>query len=228
PVNPKYNEIFGLTCYPSVSAIENAVDLAIVVVHADFVLPVVKECGDKGVSSVLIISAGFSELEEVDGSQREQELKAIAQETGMRIVGPNCLGIANVETNMWACSLSTLGINPLQSGRAGLISHSGATGFGPLLSQAKDQCVGLKYIVTTGNEADLDVCDFINYMLDDEDIDVVAALIEGVQDGGKLREASEKAKRLKKPIVILKVGESEVGARAAANHTASMTGDLEV
>lgn len=228
PVNPKYEQVFGLKCYPSVMSIDEPVDLAVIIVKAEYVLSVVEECVNKRVSSILIISAGFSELDKINGPQRELELKNISIKSGIRIVGPNCLGVANVKSKMWACSLSTLGIDPIPFGRAGLISHSGATGFGPLLSQAKDQQVGLKYIVTTGNEADLDVCDFIDFMLEDDEIDVVATLIEGVKDGTKLKKVTEKAKILKKPIVMLKIGESEVGERAAANHTASMTGNIEV
>ncbi|MBT2689247.1 acetate--CoA ligase family protein [Bacillus sp. ISL-47] len=228
PVNPKYEKVFGVDCFPSISSINNHIDLAIIIVHADFVVQIVEECEKKKVSSILIISAGFSEHDKVLGSEREEKLNEIAKRSGMRIVGPNCLGIANVVNNMWACSLSTLGTNTIKEGRAGLISHSGATGFGPLLTQARDKGVGFKYIVTTGNEADLNLCHFIKYMLEDEEIDVIAVLIEGLKDGKEFLRIAERAKELKKPIVVFKIGESEVGQRAAANHTASMTGDDDI
>lgn len=228
PVNQKYSELFGLTCYPSVSAIHKPIDLAAIVVNVKYVIDIVEECARNNVGSVLIISAGFSEIDKEEGLKKERQLAQIAHETGMRIAGPNCFGLANLDKKMWACSVPRIDKSILSSVDAGIVSQSGATGFGPLLNQAKDQHVGFKYVVTTGNEADLKIHDFIEYMLDDPKIKVVAALIEGFRDGKECIRVFEKAQKLGKHIVILKIGETQIGARAAANHTASMTGDKEV
>jgi acyl-CoA synthetase (NDP forming) len=146
----------------------------------------------------------------------------------MRIVGPNCIGLANIKDGIWACALSTLKEDPLPKGHAAIVSQSGATGFGPLLTTACDRAVGMKYIITTGNEMDVDLCEMVDYLLDDEDIYSIAAYIEGIKDGEKLIRVAKKAKHLNKTLILQKIGESVVGSRAAASHTASLTGDMAV
>lgn len=228
PVNPSRDEVLGLKCYPSVSAIDDSVDLAIVIVKAPLVVDTVRECAECGVGGVLIITAGFREADKVNGPIWEAQLRDIAQETGMRIVGPNCLGLANTELDLWSCALSTLPHVPIPSGRSALISQSGATGFGPLLCTAMDRSVGCKYIITTGNEADLTMCDYIEYMLEDDGIDSIGVLIEGLKEVERFKSLARRAWKLGKTIVALKMGESDVGSRAAASHTASLTGSMEV
>lgn len=226
PVNPGHDEIYGLKCYPAVDAIPCKIDLAVIIVKAELVEGVVKTCAECDTGGCLIISAGFRELDSVNGPERERRLAAISKETGMRIIGPNCLGIANSALNMWACALVTLPKENIIPGRAALISQSGAAGFGPLLNMSLDRNVGLRYIATTGNETDVDMCDFLEYMLDDDDIKAVGLLIEGLKESGRFSALAAKAAKTGKKIVALKIGESEVGSRAAASHTASMTGDM--
>lgn len=228
PVNPSRDEVLGLRCYPNISAIGEPVDLAIVIVKAPLVVQTVRECAKCGVGGVLIITAGFRESDKVNGPVWEAQLKEIAAVSGMRIVGPNCLGLANTELDLWSCALSTLPQVPIASGRSALISQSGATGFGPLLCTAMDRNVGCKYIITTGNEADLTMCDYIEYMLLDGDIDSIGVLIEGLKETERFKELARRAWKLGKTIVALKMGESDVGSRAAASHTASLTGSMEV
>lgn len=228
PVNPNYKEVFGVPCYPSIAAIGEPVDFAVVIVKAGLVEGVIEDCAKNKVGAALIITAGFSEFDKVKGSAREQKIREIARQSGTRLVGPNCVGLANVQQNLWATSISNIQSDMLPAGKAGLVSQSGATGFGPLLNTARDRRVGFKYIVTTGNEADLGLCDFIEYMLEDEEIECVAALIEGIKDGAAFVKVAQRAKELGKTLAVLKIGESEVGARAAASHTASMTGDMTV
>lgn len=228
PVNPNRQELMDLPCYPNISSIQEPVDLAIIIVKAEFVIDVAKECACNHVGSLLVISAGFSELDKECGTENERELRNICREANMRMAGPNCLGIANIPMDLWACSLSNLPTSPVNSGNSVLISQSGATGFGPLLNITLDRNVGLKYIITTGNETDLTVCDFMEYLLEDNDIHSIGILMEGLKETKRFCKLARKAKEKAKPIAVLKVGESEVGARAAASHTASMTGDMAV
>lgn len=230
PVNPKYTEIRGFKCYPSVSAIGKPVDLAIIIVNAKYVEQTIDDCVAAGVGSCLIITAGFSELDKVHGKEREINLRRIADESGMHMVGPNTIGAANVKLNLWmhAHGGGTLDAGNYPFGKAAIVSQSGAAGFGPLFSTARDRGVGLKYIVTTGNEADLEICDFIEFMLDDDEVDSIAVLIEGIKDGGRFLALARKALRLRKKLILMKLGESAVGERAAAGHTASLTGDMVV
>ncbi len=228
PVNPGRDEVMGYKCYPSVSAIGKPVDLAIVIVKAPLVVETVQECADAGVGGVLIITAGFREADPVNGPVWEAQLRQISEKTGMRIVGPNCLGLANTELDLWACALSTLPQVPIASGRCALISQSGATGFGPLLCTAMDRKVGCKYVITTGNETDLTMCDYIEYMIEDDGIDSIGVLIEGLKEVERFKVLARQAYAKGKTIIALKMGESDVGSRAAASHTASLTGSMEV
>lgn len=228
PVNPSRDEVMGYKCYPSISAIGEPIDLAIVIVKAPYVVQTVQECADIGVGGVLIITAGFREADKVNGPIWEAQLREISAKTGMRIVGPNCLGLANTELDLWACALSTLPHVPIASGRCALISQSGATGFGPLLCTAMDRKVGCKYVITTGNETDLTMCDYIEYMIEDDDIDSIGVLIEGIKEVDRFKALARRAWAKGKSLIALKMGESEVGSRAAASHTASLTGSMEV
>jgi acetyltransferase len=227
-INPKRDKVLGIQCYGSIKDVPGKIDLAVVIINARYVEDVVKECVDADVGSILIITAGFSEVDNTLGKEKERNIKKIASEKGIRVLGPNCIGFANVLNNFWGCTISTLGIDPLNSGNAALVSQSGAAGFGSLLTSAKDRNIGFKYIVTTGNEADLGVIEMVDIMLDDEDIKSIAMLIEGIKDIDYFIKMIKKAKKKDKSLSVLKIGESEVGSRAAASHTASMTGDIEV
>ena len=228
PVTPSHDAVFGYKAYPSISAIGKPVDLAIVIVKAPLVVETVRECAACGTGGVLIITAGFREADKVNGPIWEAQLREIGRTTGMRIVGPNCLGLANTELDLWACAMSTLPTVPIHSGRAALVSQSGATGFGPLVCASMDRNIGCKYVITTGNETDLTMCDYIEYLIDDNGIDSIGVLIEGLKEVTRFAELAKRAWTKGKTIVALKMGESEVGSRAAASHTASLTGSMEV
>jgi len=149
-------------------------------------------------------------------------LGEFARASGMRISGPNCLGLANVKDDIWATS-SSRGAEGL-SGSIGLVCQSGATAFGPFLVRAVENGIGFSYIISTGNEADLDFTDFAHYLLDDPDTRVIAGFVEGFKRADKFLEVAKLAAERGKPIVLIKIGRSELGARAARSHTAAMTG----
>jgi acetate---CoA ligase (ADP-forming) len=222
PVNPNYEEISGVRAYRSVSELPEAPDLVGIVVPHRRVLEVLKECHQKKAGSAVIISAGFSERGTDAGNELQQKVGAFARESGLRFTGPNCLGVANVRENVWPTASSrTLGG---LTGPIALVCQSGATAFGPFLLRAVDSGIGLSHIISTGNEIDLDFTDFARYLLDDPETRVIAGFIEGFKDVKKLIAVAELAAERGKPIVIIKIGRSESGARAARSHTAALTG----
>jgi acetyltransferase len=222
PVNPNYGEIKGIPSYRSISDLPEAPDLVGVVVPHDKVLDVLQECHDKKAGSAVIISAGFAERGTDAGLDLQRRLRTFAKETGFRFTGPNCLGVANVRDDIWATASSrTLGG---LTGNIALVCQSGATAFGPFLVRAIDSGIGLSHIISTGNEIDLDFCDFAQYLIEDPATRVVAGFVEGFKDANKLIAVAELAAERGKPIVLIKIGRSESGAQAARSHTAALTG----
>jgi acetate---CoA ligase (ADP-forming) len=221
-VNPRCDEIMGVKSYPSVTDLPEAPDVVGIVVPYNQVLDVLQESHRKGAGSAIVISAGFAERGVDDRRDLQGELGAFARASGLRISGPNCLGLANVKHDIWATA-SSRGASGL-TGPIGLVCQSGATAFGPLLVRAVDNGIGFSYIISTGNEADLDFTDFARYLLDDPDTRVIAGFVEGFKQAEKFLEVAKLAAERGKPIVLIKIGRSELGARAARSHTAALTG----
>ena len=198
-VNPRYDEIMGVKSYPSVTNLPEAPDVVGIVVPWDQVLDVLEESHRKGAGSAIVISAGFAERGVDDRRDLQGELGAFASTSGMRISGPNCLGLANVKDDIWATA-SSRGASGL-TGPIGLVCQSGATAFGPFLVRAVENGIGFSYIISTGNEADLDFTDFARYLLDDPDTRVIAGFVEGFKRGrqisrsGKARSRARQADR---------------------------------
>ena len=217
PVNPKADEIEGLKCYHSITEIPHEVDIALIVVPAKFVPAVAEECGKKGVKGLVIIASGFSEIGRKD---LEDEVVEIARGYGMRILGPNVVGIMNNPLKMNASFASTLPY----PGKAVLISQSGALLVAMDVRTWSDN-VGISHMISIGNMADLDFGDLIHYYNQDEDTTAISLYIEGVNKGRKFLEA---CRRSIKPIVALKAGISKRGASAAASHTGSLAGSTKI
>ena len=222
PVNPRYDEIMGAKCYPTVLDLPEAPDLVGVVVPYDKVLAVLKESHQRGAGSAIVISAGFAERGVDSRSELQRELGDFAVSSGMRISGPNCLGMANIKDGIWV-SASSRGAQKL-AGPVGLVCQSGASAFGPFLNRAVDAGIGLSYVISTGNEADLDFSDFVRYLLDDPGTKAIAGFVEGFKDARKFIEVAKVAAQRGKPIVLIKIGRSQLGAQAALSHTATLTG----
>ena len=221
-VNPKYDEILGVKSYKSITELPETPDVVAVVVPFNHVLSTLKEAHAKGTRAAIVISAGFAERGLADRAQLQLEVAQFAKESGIRISGPNCLGLANVRDNIWLTSSS----RQMQGvrGKVGLICQSGATLFGPFLARAADSGMGLSYVVSTGNEADLDFADFARYLIDDEGTQVIAGFVEGFKDAKKFIAVAKLAAERAKPIVLIKIGRSDLGKRAASSHTAALTG----
>jgi len=223
PVNPNAREILGLKCYSSVLDIEDDVDLAVICVRADLVPGIVEECGKKGVKVAVVISAGFSE---VGNRELEERLIEAARKYGVRVVGPNCIGVVNNENG-----LSTLFSDPEkfkmpENGNIAFVSHSGALGLAVMDKFAEMQ-VGVNKFASIGNRVDIDESDLLEYFSRDKRVGVVAMYIEGVRNGRKFFNALKKCSK-RKPVVVLKAGKTEQGKRAAFSHTASLAGSYEV
>jgi acyl-CoA synthetase (NDP forming) len=222
PVNPKYDKIEGIKCYRDISSIPFEIDVALVAVPEQTVLSVLEEAGGAKVKSAIIYSAGFSEMGE-EGKIKQQKLKQVAEENGMLVCGPNCVGIIGFH-NRTAMSFSQfLDIPKLIPGNVAFISQSGALG-GALLNRIQDRSIGISYFISTGNEAVLESSDFIEYLLNDPNTTVIMALIEGIRDAEKFLTVADLARNKKKPIVVMKIGKTESGGKAASSHTGSMTG----
>ena len=225
PVNPRAEEIGGLKCYPSISDLPEPADVAILMVDARLSPEVLEECGKKGVKTAIIGSAGFSESGP-EGRERQERLAEIAQAYNIRVVGPNCHGTFNVLKNI-PCGYDHAFALPLKPGPVAIASHSGAL-LGVLGHRAVQADQGLSYLVSNGNEMDLDLCDFTEFFLEDEATKVVAVLMEGLKNGQRFLDLARRAHEIGKTIVVLKVGKSERGAITTMAHTARMAGVGEV
>jgi len=225
PVNPSYDEIAGLTCYPTILDVPGNVELAIISVPAKFVPDLLEQCGVKGVKAVVIFTAGFSEVGG-DGEALQQTLRDLACEHGFRILGPNCLGIINVSNSVFASFAHIVELEAVP-GSLGLVTQSGA--FGAMIyAEATLAGVGCSSFASVGNEADSEFSDFVDYLLDDPETTLIGGYLEGARNGDELRRVAERGLALAKPIVVLKVGRSTSGARAAASHTGSLAGDDQI
>lgn len=220
PINPKYEEILGYKSYPTVDAVPGGVEHAVVIVPSRFVLPVLEQCAQAGVQAANIISSGFGEQSDEDAHQRQAQLQEFVSRTGVRLVGPNCLGIISMPNKQVTKSGQYDGIKP---GPVGIVFQSGLLAFSMCIP-TKDRDIGFSYIVTTGNEADLEAADYIRYMVEDDETRVIGCFIEQFRDPEKLIEVGELAAERQKPIVVLKVGRSAKAQRAAQAHTGSLVG----
>ena len=217
PVNPGRTEIFSLSCYPSVSAIPDKVDLAIIVIPAKAVKESLKDCAQAGVKGVIVITAGFKEVGG-DGVAREREIVDIVRSSGMKMVGPNCLGVINATHKMNASFAPDLP----PEGRVALFSQSGALGVA-IIDWAVENNFGFSKFVSFGNKADLNEIDFLEYFAKDPDTDVIIGYIEDVIDGKKFLQIAREVTKVK-PVILIKSGATVAGARAASSHTGALAG----
>lgn len=223
-VNPTRSTIAGRECHPSIRQVPEVPDVAIVAVPAAAALAVLEDCAAMGVPFAVVLTSGFGETGEA-GLAMEARMREIAQASGMRIYGPNCPGLSNV-THRIGLTFSASFRHDLKPGPIGLATQGG--GLGRNVMQAMERGIGVSMWASSGNEVDLQVADFIAYMADDPSVKVIVTLLEGIKDGPRFIEAVQRAAAAGKPVVALKIGRSEYGMKAAATHTASITGSSEV
>lgn len=222
PVNPKYKEIAGLPCFPALTDIPEPVDLALIGIPRQLVFEAVKECAAKRVPFAILFSAGYAEMGE-EGRKEQEDLRKLVRQVGIRVVGPNCIGIINTHDHVASSFTSGLEIESLIPGAVGLITQSGGIG-NCILTRAHDRSIGLSFFISSGNELDLEVSDFVEHFLQDGRTRSFALLLESLKDPKKFSRAADRAFQAGKPIVALKVGRSEKGREAAASHTGAMSG----
>ena len=221
PINPKQEEILGIKCYPSISAIPEKVDLVVVCVDLSVTPPILEECAKKGIHSVVIVSGGGKEL----GGERaayEAEVKRLSEKYEIRIIGPNCIGMFNAANRLDCAFQGQARMVRAKLGPVALLSQSGTMGISFL--ETADS-FGLSKMVSYGNRSDVDEADMIWYLADDPQTKVIALYVEGFGDGRKFVNTAKRVMaEKKKPIVIWKSGRSEAGAKQAASHTGSLGG----
>jgi len=220
PVNKKATTstyLNGLRVYPDLKEIPAKVDLCIVVVPAVYVIPVIEDCGEKGVSSAVVITAGFKETGK-KGAELESKLAKIAKDLGVRILGPNVLGIIDTHSNLNASFAPTYP----PSGNIAFISQSGALGCA-VLDQCRGEGVGLSKFISLGNKMDLDEVDFISYLKDDPQTKVILGYLESIERGKEFIRVAKKVVK-EKPIIMIKSGRSKAGRKAASSHTGALSG----
>jgi acyl-CoA synthetase (NDP forming) len=226
PVNPKYDEIGGVRCFANVSDIPSEVDLAVITLPAPAVPQTLAECGAKGVKAAAIISSGFAEVGG-DGVRLQEELSRIASEYGIAVCGPNCSGFIYFPEKVTATFSVGLDGGFPEPGPAAFVSQSGALS-SYILGAARERGLGFCYWITTGNECVLSFTDYLQHVLEDPEVRFVLGYLEDARDGEAFRAAAHRALVLDKPLIVMKAGRSEAGAKASISHTGSLAGTDEV
>ncbi len=226
PINPNYTEIHSVKCYPSLLEIPYDVDMVIISIPAQAVLTALEQCIVKKVKAVVLFTSGFSEVGP-EGKALQEQVTQLSKKNNLRILGPNCVGLVNLSKSVMASFANIVDLKPVYPMSLGFVTQSGA--FGTLIfAQAVQAGVGFSSFVSVGNEADTEFSDFLSYLLTTPETKVIGGYLEGAKNGAKFRKAARDALKLKKPILIMKVGRTSAGARAASSHTGSLAGDDQI
>lgn len=222
PVNPNRQTAQGLKAYPSLAEVPGIPDIALLAVPVGATEAAIKDCIAKGIRAAIVFSAGYAESGD-GGLEIQNRIVETAKAGGLRLLGPNCLGLFNSQIGFFGTFTQSLDREMPRPGPLGIVSQSGAYG-SHIAFLARERGIGVSYWATTGNEADIDVAECLEWMVVQPDVKVVMAYVEGVRDGARFRAALELARTHRKPVIMMKVGRSEVGAKAASSHTASLAG----
>ena len=221
PVNPRYPSIAGLRCYEDVESLPHAPDVGIVLLGAERAHVAVAALAKRGTAAAIVLASGYAETGEA-GARRQAQLKEAAG--SMRVLGPNTIGVVNLTDRVTLSASGALDTDGFAVGGVSVVSQSGGI-LGALLSRAADRGIGLSKLVSTSNEVDLDVSDFIDYFIDDDATSVIALYLEGLRDPVRFRAAARRAAHAGKAIVAYKIGRSASGARSAVSHTGALAGE---
>lgn len=220
PVNPRADNIDGLRCYPDIASLPAVPDVGIVLLGAERAHVAVRELAQRGTAAAIVLASGYTEVG-AEGARRQAELIEAAGD--MRLLGPNTIGLVNLTDNIVLSASGALEMDHFPIGSIGVVSQSGGI-LGALLSRAAARGIGLSKLISTSNEVDLELADFIDYLADDEATKVIALYVESVRNPEKFRAAALKAAHAGKPVVAFKIGRSEAGAKAAVSHTGALAG----
>jgi acyl-CoA synthetase (NDP forming) len=225
-VNPRYKELHGLACYPDAMAIGAPCDLAIVAVPAAGVAQAIRDCGKAHIPFAVVLTAGFRETG-AEGRKLEEELKRAIAESGVRVIGPNCQGVLSLEARVWAAFGSVSDETDFRPGSVSCAFQSGGFGYA-IVNLAEAQGVGFRYCVSSGNEVDVAMPELLSAFLDDPGTSLAFAYLEGTPDARPLLEVGRKSLETGKPVLVWKAGTTDAGVKAAASHTANMTGSYDL
>jgi acyl-CoA synthetase (NDP forming) len=219
-VNPRYSDIDGVPCVPRVADLPEAPDVGLVLLGAEAAVDAVRQLAQRGARAAIVLAGGFAEIDAA-GAQRQAQLVEAAG--GMRLLGPNTIGMVNVTDQTALSASGALELDRLTPGRVAIVSQSGGM-LGALLSRGAARGLGFSQLISTGNEADLDVCDAIEYLLDDDATRVIGLYLESVRRPARFRELAGRTAERGKPLVVFKIGRSEAGAQSATSHTGAVAG----
>ena len=223
PINPKRKELFGLPAFPDVKNLPASPDVVIIVLPPPHTQSVMETCAELGIPAAIVIASGYAEAG-VEGKQYQEKLSNLARMQGPRLLGPNCLGIVNTHDSVFSCASHAFDNIVMVPGNVSFVSQSGAL-MTTIVNRAQDEGLGFRYLVSVGNEADLDVCDFLEIFLDDSKTRVATLFLEHIRRPKRFRELARHAREIGKPIVALKIGRSALGVISAKSHTAAVAGD---
>jgi acetyl-CoA synthetase (ADP-forming) len=225
PINPNRAELFGRTAYPSIAATPRPAELAIMAIPAAMVKGTIAACAKAGVNAAIVITAKFSDAGP-EGSALEAEIVRIARAAGMRLIGPNCLGLISPANSVVLCSSPALEVDKLIMSPIALVSQSGAL-MATIFDRAFEHGVGFSHCISVGNQADLELNDFAEYLIEDDQTAAICSYVEGIKDPPRFLRLAERARARGKPWLMVKAGRTAQGARAAFSHTASLAGSYE-
>ncbi len=221
-VNPNAEELHGVPCYPSIAAIPATVDCAIIAAPLEAVEPLLEQCAAAHVGGCIVFASGYAETGLPERIAMQTRLLEIARTSGMRIAGPNCIGLINNVKRAGMLFVSTYATTPWRVGKVGIVSQSG--GLGQSIVQVVNRGGAFSHFLAAGNSCDVDVCDYVNYLVDDPACSVIACVAEGLKSGERLLEAGERALKAGKPIVMYKSATAAAAAGAAMSHTGTLAG----
>jgi len=223
-INPNYQELYGDKCYPNLAALPEVPDELLVLIPTRAVLGVLEEAAKLGTRSATIYTAGFGEGDDEKGKERAGAMRDLCDKTGMVICGPNCMGSYSVGEGLWTFPTVT---PLLKKGPVGLIFQSGGS-LGNWIKGATERGIGFSYAVSSGNEVSLDLVDYLSFLVDDPETKVITLMVEGIRRPDEFMTVAEQALNKGKPILVVKLGRSEMGKRQAISHTGSLAGADEV
>jgi succinyl-CoA synthetase alpha subunit len=225
-VNPKADSLYGILCFSSIGALPESVDCAVLAVPVEAVEGLVEECAAAGIGGCIIYASGFAETGRPERQALQARLTAIARGSGLRIVGPNCIGLINNVSKAGLSFSSSYAVRLPRTGDIGIASQSG--GLGQAIAQAAERGGAYSHYMAAGNSCDVDVCDYVSYLAGDPSCRVITCIAEGLADGERLLEAGERALAADKPIVMYKIATGAAAARAAMSHTGTLASSRSI
>lgn len=225
PVNPKYDEVFGFKCYADIESVPAAPELAVLAIGAQDVTDMLRRCHAKGVKAAIVYAAGFAEMGG-EGEHLQAEMEAFVEESGMVVAGPNCMGFANLNLNLYTAFASVFRAVPRQQtpGRVSLVTQSGNV-CSAVFALLREQGIPVSHFINTGNEACVEYSEYLEFLAQDPNTDCVVGYVEQLRNGSRFIEVAQKFAEADKPLVLYKVGETEKGSEAVRSHTSALAGN---